>query len=78
MRVVTRTELVEVPVEVIKPLPETLTNPIAYPQLGLGEITVDGLLDLVFDFYDLIDVANSDRASAAELTQPAASEAIPQ
>lgn len=66
-------------VEVTKPLPESLTTPLPYPVLLGGEITVDDLLDLVFDFYDLIDVANTDRAAAAELTKPAsAAESIPQ
>jgi hypothetical protein len=68
--VVTETRTVEVPVEVVKPLPESLTTPLSYPTLGDGEITVDALLDLVFDFYDLLDVANADREDAAELTQP--------
>ena len=79
MQVVTETRTVKVPVEVIKPLPTSLTTPINYPHVTLdGEITVDDLLDLVFDFYDLIDVANTDRASAAELTLPAPPEPVPQ
>ena len=35
-----------------------------------GDITVGDLLDLVFDLFDLVDVANADRESARELTQP--------
>lgn len=79
MRVVTKTEIREVKVEVVKPLPESLTTPINYPNANLdGDITVDDLLDLVFDFYDLIDLANADRESAAELSRPTASEPLPQ
>jgi hypothetical protein len=76
VRVVTKTETVEVPVEVTKPLPETLTAPLQYPK-ALGEgFTLDEVFDLTFALFDLLDVANADRAKAAELTQP--SEPIPQ
>jgi hypothetical protein len=75
--VVTETRTVEVPVEVIKPLPANLTDPIPYPA-RLGEaFTVDDLIDQVFALYDLLDQANRDRADAAELTQPA-EEPVPQ
>jgi hypothetical protein len=75
--VVTETRTVEVPVEVIKPLPANLTDPIPYP-LALGEsFTVDDLIDQVFALYDLLDQANRDRADAAELTRPA-EEPVPQ
>lgn len=74
MRVVTKTEIREVPVEVIKSLPESLTRPLNYPDsvtFGVdGDITVDDLLDMIFDLLDTVDVANADRESAAELTQP--------
>ena len=67
---VTRTETVEVPVEVIKPLPASLTQPLPYPQ-SLGEnFTVDDLIDTVFDLYDRLDRANADRKRAGELTRP--------
>ena len=79
MRVVTETRIVEVPVEVIKPLPKTLTEPLDYPDSAMldGDITVGDLLDLAFDLFDLVDVANADRESARELTQPPASEPAP-
>ena len=61
----------EVPVEVIKPLPVSLTRPLDYPQGHLsGDLTVSDLLNLIFDLYDVVDVANADRESAAELTAP--------
>lgn len=70
MRVVTKTEVVEVPVEVYKPLPETLTKPLDYPQVFLdGDVTVNTLLDMIFEFYDIVDEANGDREKAAQLTQ---------
>lgn len=74
---VTETRTVEVPVEVIKPLPRNLTDPIPYP-VALGDgFTIDDLIDQVFALYDLLDQANRDRADAAELTQPA-EEPVPQ
>ena len=76
---VTETQTITEQVEVYKALPETLTTPVDYPVVAFdGEITVDDLLDLVFDFYDLIDVVNADRESAAELTQPKEPEPIPE
>lgn len=76
---VTETETVEVPVEVTKPLPETLTTPLPYPPPLSESFTVDDLLDLAFDLYDLLDVANADREKARELTQPSDSSVdIPQ
>jgi hypothetical protein len=58
-------------VEVAKPLPETLTKPLNYPNTNLlGALTVEDMLDLIFEFYDIVDVANSDREKAAQLTQP--------
>jgi len=75
--VVTETQTIEVPVEVTKPLPKTLTDPIVYPP-GLSEkFTVDDLIDLSFALYDKLDLANTDRAKAAELTQPQASPDTP-
>lgn len=74
MQVVTETKVVEVPVEVYKPLPESLTKPLNYPDSVIfgvdGEITVNDLLDMVFDLLDTVDTANADRASAEQLTQP--------
>lgn len=62
------------PVEVYKPLPETLTKPLNYPDsvtFGVdGDITIDELLDMVFDLMDTVDKANADRESADELTTP--------
>ena len=82
MQVVTETRTVEVPVEVIKPLPENLTAPLNYPDsvvFGVdGDITVDDLLDMVFDLMDVVDAANRDREDAAELTQPSASADTPE
>lgn len=67
---VTKTEIVEKEVEVTKPLPKSLTDPLVYPA-GLSEgFTVGDSLDLNFDLFDLLDQANRDRAKAAELTQP--------
>jgi len=76
--VVTQTRTVEVPIEVVKPLPESLTRPLNYPESAQldGDVTVNDLLDLVFDLFDVVDVANSDREKAAQLTSP--DEPIPQ
>lgn len=75
---VTETRTVEVPVEVTKPLPDTLTTPLPYPPPLSESFSVDDLFDLAFDLYDLLDVANADREKARELTQPAPSGEIPQ
>jgi hypothetical protein len=78
VRVVTETETVEVQVEVIKPLPETLTAPLQYPAPLEDGFTLDHVFDLTFALFDLLDVANADRAKAGELTRPVPSEPIPQ
>lgn len=66
-------------VEVTKPLPDTLTKPLNYPNTNLlGDLTVEDMIDLIFEFYDIVDVANSDRVKAKELTQPSPSPDIPQ
>ena len=77
---VTKTVTVPEFIEVTKPLPETLTRPLNYPDSSQldGDITVNNMLDLIFDLFDVVDVANADRASAAELTQPQTSEPVPQ
>jgi hypothetical protein len=79
--VVTETRTIEVPVEVVKPLPETLTRPLNYPEsvvFGVdGAITVNELLNMVFDLLDTVDTANADRAKAEALTQPSG-EPVPQ
>lgn len=78
MKVVTETRTVIEFVEVTKEVPKTLTRPLNYPQGHLdGEITMNDILDLVFDLYDVVDVANADRAKTAELTQPQPSEPTP-
>ncbi len=60
----------EVPVEVIRPLPERLTKPLSYPP-AMGEvITIELLIDRLFEMYDLLDTANEDRDAAKEITTP--------
>ena len=76
---VTETRTVTEQVEVTKPLPDTLTTPLPYPPPLSESFTVDDVLDLVFDLYDLLDTANADRVKSGELTQPNdSSEDIPQ
>lgn len=75
---VTETRTVEVPVEVFKPLPETLTTPLPYPPPLSESFTVDDVLDVAFALYDLLDTANADREKSGELTRPAPSDDIPQ
>jgi hypothetical protein len=70
--VVTETRTVEVPVEVIKPLPKPLTDPIPYPPPLPAQFDFEDLNELIHDLYDLLDLANADRLKAAELTAPAA------
>ena len=66
---VTKTETVEIPVEVIRELPASLTDPIPYPQ-GLPDgFTVDHLIYQVLDLYDLLDKANMDREAAERVTR---------
>ena len=74
----TETQIVTEQVEVYKPLPETLTRPLEYPQVELsGELPVETLLDMIFEFYGIVDVANADREKAAELTRPLLSSDTP-
>lgn len=61
----------EIPVEVYKPLPATLTNEIPYPAALPENFTVDDALDLTFALFDKLDLANKDRAKAAGLTEEA-------
>jgi hypothetical protein len=72
VRVVTETRTVEVPVEVSKPLPETLVRAVPYPQALPESFTVDDLIDLTFGLFDALDRANADKARAGELTRPSA------
>lgn len=54
--------------EVVKPLPSNLTDQMEYP-LGLQEnFTTGDMIDLIYEFYDLVDDLNDDRADAKELT----------
>lgn len=78
VRVVTETQTVVEQVEVTKPLPDNLTDPIPYPAALGDRFTVDDLIDQVFALYDLLDQANRDRADAAELTQPSDASGVPQ
>ena len=78
MRVITKTQTVVEQVEVTKPLPETLTNPLPYPPALPDQFTVDDVFDLVFALFDSLDTANADRAKSKELTQPQADADIPQ
>lgn len=69
-RVIVRTERVEVPVEVVKPLPEGLTQPIPRPEPLPAQYTVEDVFDLIDTLYDLLDRANADREAAGKLTRP--------
>lgn len=67
---VTETRTVTEQVEVTKPLPKNLTDPIPYPAPLPEDFTVKDTLDVIFGLYDRLDWANRDRADARELTQP--------
>lgn len=67
-QVVTETQIVEVPVEVYRPVPEQLTARIKYPPTFQEDITVGALIDRLFVLYDLLDRANRDRAFTKKLT----------
>ena len=77
-RVVTETRIVEVPVEVTKPLPAALVRPTPYPASLEDGYTVQDVVNLAFALYDALDEANADKARAGELTQPASVEPVPQ
>ncbi len=68
--VVTEVRTVEVLVEVMVPVPIQMTRPIPYPQPFNAEITIETLIDRVFELYDKLDLANQDRAAVEALTQP--------
>lgn len=65
---VTETRTVEVPVEVYKQVPVTLTNPIPYPNALPEGYTVNDMIDRIFALYDGWDQFNKDRESVVELT----------
>lgn len=77
-RVVTKTEVIEVPVEVIKPLPAAIVRPTPYPPSLEDGYTVEDIVNLAFALYDALDEANADKARAGELTQPEIVEPVPQ
>ena len=70
VEVVTEVRTVEVLVEVMVPVPIQMTRPIPYPQPFNAEITIETLIDRVFELYDKLDLANQDRAAVEALTQP--------
>ena len=59
----------EVPVEVYKAVPATLTNEIPYPNALPEGYTVNDMIDLIFALYDTHDQFNKDRANVASLTE---------
>ena len=67
VEVVTEVRMVEVLVPVTVPIPVQLTRPIPYPPLFGAEITVETLIDRVFELYDRLDQANKDRAAIETL-----------
>jgi hypothetical protein len=64
--VAVETRTVEVPVEVVRPIPAQLTDPLPYPE---AEYTVSGLVDLVVELYDRVDQCNADRSAAKRLSE---------
>lgn len=76
VRVVTETRTVTEKVEVYRPLPETLTEPVPYPPALPPAWTNEDLIDLTFALFDALDQANADKRRAGELTRP--SEALPE
>lgn len=75
VRVVKEVQTVEVPVEVVKPVPSGLTDPLLYPPPLPQTFTVEDVVELTFELYDLLDQANTDRASVRDLTTPRLPEA---
>lgn len=65
--VVTEFQTVEVPVPVRAEIPSRLVDPLPYPTRLGDEITVQDLVEQVFDLYDLVDRCNDDRASVKRL-----------
>lgn len=75
---VTETQTVTEQVEVYKPLPKSLTDPVAYPAALPIEFNVEDLIDLTFALFDALDQANQDKADAGELTQPGELASVPE
>ena len=63
---------VEVPIEIIKPLPAPLTAPLEYPPALPVPLTFAALMAQVEALYALVDRANADRKAAAALSSPTA------
>lgn len=74
---VVETRTVEIPVEVVKPLPESLTAPLPYPPALQDGYTFADLAALFEALYGVIDLANADRAKAAVLSAPRGQPEIP-
>lgn len=60
-KIITRTEVVEVPVPVIQQIPERRTMPLVVPLLPLGATNSD-LAETLASCYDVLHAANADRA----------------
>lgn len=67
VRVVTETKTVEVEVEVYGKLPQTLTEPLVRPAELQEGFTEQDLWNQVFDLYDVLDLADADRARAGRI-----------
>ncbi len=74
---VTEVQTVQVPVEVFRPVPETLTEVIPYPPALTEGFTIEDVMETTFALFDLLDQANADRARVAELTTPPSPEGPP-
>ncbi len=68
VEVVTETRTVEVQVEVVRPVPAQLTRAISYPPPLGDSITVEALIDRLFEMYDKLDQANQDRRAVKTIT----------
>ena len=69
VRIVTKTETVEVEVEVYRELPDSLVEPLPYPPPLPERFEQRDLLDLVFTLFDRLDLANLDRARAGHIVK---------
>lgn len=66
---VTKTEVVKETVEVYRELPQELTDPIPYPNPLSERFTVNDMIDLIYDLYDTVDLANRDRKRSGRIVK---------
>ena len=65
--VVAKSKEVERQTEVYRPLPDELVEALPYPTPLSERFTIEDSIDRIYELYDSLDLANSDRARAGRI-----------